>query len=63
MCNKIKKHLCSKYEADSLQQQVHVQGRPKSMNESVLENVDVLHNAIANGCQVEFQYCDFDITR
>lgn len=63
LINKIKKHLCSKYEADSLQQQVHVQGRPKSMNESVLENVDVLHNAIANGCQVEFQYCDFDINK
>lgn len=48
--------LVSQHEAKSLQRQVYVQGRIKSMNGSIYNNVDALHRAIGENKQVSFQY-------
>ena len=37
--------LCSRYQAGSLQRQVFVSGRVKTMNESVLYSIDAIHEA------------------
>ena len=51
------KGLVSRYQAAQLQRQVFVQGRIKTMNESIYYNVDTLHMAIAQNCRIKFQYC------
>ena len=51
------KGLVSKYQAAQLQRQVFVQGRVKTMNESIYYNVDTLHVAIAQNARIKFQYC------
>lgn len=51
------KGLVSKYQAAQLQRQVYVQGRIKTMNESIYYNVDTLHAAIASNSRIKFQYC------
>ena len=51
------KGLVSKYQAAKLQRQVFVQGRVKTMNESIYYNVDTLHEAIATNSRIKFQYC------
>lgn len=48
--------LVSEYEAQTLQRQVFVSNRIKTMNESIYYNVDVIHNAIAENQKIEFQY-------
>ncbi len=48
--------LASRHEARSLQRQVVVSGRVKSMNESVYYNVDRLHQAIRENSQITFRY-------
>lgn len=40
-------HLASKHDAAMLQRQVYVAGRVKAMNRDIMENVDAIHNAIA----------------
>ena len=57
--------LTSMYEADALtaKGQVIVQGRIKSMNESVLYSVDTLTCAIADNKRVNFRYFDFSVER
>ncbi len=49
-------HLASKQEASMLQRQVYVSGRVKSMNKDIMENVDAIHNAIAQNLKISFQY-------
>ena len=49
--------LSSRYEAQQLQRQVYVQGRIKTINESIYYNVDSLHTAIAQNSRIKFQYC------
>lgn len=49
-------HLASKQEAAMLQRQVYVAGRVKAMNNNIMENVDAIHNAIAQNLQISFQY-------
>jgi predicted DNA-binding transcriptional regulator YafY len=44
----------SKYEADQLNRQVVVQGRVKTMNESIYYFVDDVHRAIAENRQISF---------
>lgn len=51
------KGLVSHHQAASLQRQVYVHGRIKTMNESIYYNVDTLHGAIAKNCKIKFQYC------
>ena len=48
--------FCSRHEAGKLQRQVHVFDRVKTMNESVLYNVDTIHEAIAENRTISFQY-------
>lgn len=48
--------LVSRYEAARLNRQVYVQGRVKTMNESIYYNVDILQTAIAENRQVSYQY-------
>lgn len=48
--------LASKYEAQDLQRNVYVGGRPKTENRHLLYSVDSLHRAISAGCMVSFKY-------
>jgi len=48
--------MVSKYQADGLKRQVHINGRVKSMNKSILLSVDKIHEAIKNGKQIAFKY-------
>ncbi len=46
----------SEYEAQQLKRQVMVQGRIKTMNESIYYIVDEIHKAIANNRKISFNY-------
>ncbi len=48
--------FASKYEADQLNRQVMVQGRVKTMNESIYYFVDDVHRAIAENKKIRFGY-------
>ena len=48
--------LASNYEASQLKRQVVVQGRIKTMNESIYYNVDLIHTAISENVKVRFRY-------
>ncbi len=48
--------MASKYEAEQLKRQVVVQGRVKTMNESIYYFVDDVHRAIAENRQISFEY-------
>lgn len=52
--------FASKYEAQSLQRQVYVSGRVKTMNESVYYNIDKIHSAINENRQISFKYFEYD---
>lgn len=49
--------LTSRQEAATLQRQVYVAGRVKTMNSDIMKNVDTIHNAIANNSSLSFRYC------
>lgn len=51
--------LCSRRQAHVLQRQVYVANRPKSMNKSIYETIDVLHEAMSGGAQVSFFYMEW----
>lgn len=55
--------FASKYEADQLNRQVVVQGRVKTMNESIYYFVDDVHRAIAENRQISFEYMKWDIDK
>lgn len=55
--------LCSTYEAGKLNRQVYVQGRVKTMNESILYNVDTIHEAISSNRRIIFQYWNWNIKK
>jgi len=46
----------SKYHAITLNHQVFVAGRVKTMNESIYYNVDLIHTAISEDVKVRFRY-------
>ncbi len=48
--------MASNYEAEQLKRQVFVQGRVKTMNESIYYFVDDVHRAIAENKQIRFEY-------
>ena len=52
--------LGSVYEAQQLKRQVHVQGRIKTMNESIFYNVDEIHNAIEANKRITFLYLQWN---
>ena len=49
-------NMASNYEAAQLKRQVVVQGRVKTMNESIYYFVDDVHRAIAENKQISFEY-------
>ena len=53
--------LASGYEAGKLRRQVYMQDRVKNMNESIYYSVDNLHESIAAGKKISFQYFDYTI--
>ena len=55
--------FASKYEADQLNRQVVVQGRVKTMNESIYYFVDDVHRAIAENRQISFEYMKWDTNK
>lgn len=55
--------LSSYRQAQSLQRQVYVSNRVKTINESIYYNVDRLHAAIAENKKVSFKYFDYDIKK
>ncbi|MBQ5952372.1 MAG: WYL domain-containing protein [Lachnospiraceae bacterium] len=52
--------MASEYEAAQLKRQVVVQGRVKTMNESIYYFVDDVHRAIAENRQIRFEYMKWD---
>lgn len=55
--------LASDYEAQQLKRQVVVQGRVKTMNESIYYIVDDIHNAISNNRQIRFDYLRWNLSK
>ncbi len=55
--------LCSIYEGQSLQRQVYVANRIKTMNESIYYNVDSIHNGISDNKKISFQYFEYSVTK
>jgi predicted DNA-binding transcriptional regulator YafY len=55
--------LASRHEAQSLQRQVFVTNRIKTMNESIYYNVDELHAAIALDRQITFRYFEYAVPK
>ncbi len=55
--------LASAYQAKSLQRQVHVSGRVKTMNESVYYNIDEIHAAISADRQISFYYFEWTVKK
>jgi len=56
-------NLASTYDAGKLRRQVYIQNRVKNMNESIYYSVDTLHEAVAEGKKISFQYFDYNIRR
>lgn len=55
--------MASKYEAEQLKRQVVVQGRVKTMNESIYYFIDDLHKAIAENKQIRFEYMKWNLEK
>ena len=55
--------LASVYEAMQLKRQVVVQGRIKTMNESIYYIVDDIHNAISNNRKIRFDYLRWNLQK
>ncbi len=55
--------FASDYEAQQLKRQVVVQGRVKTINESIYYVVDEIHNAISNNLRIKFDYYKWDLNK
>ena len=53
--------LISKHEARSLQRQVYVAGRVKTLNEEIYYNVDKIHTAISQNKKISFRYFEWKL--
>ena len=62
LIRKIEK-LASVHDAQTLQRQVFVQNRIKTMNESVYYNVDGIHAAISENKKIRFKYFDLGVDK
>lgn len=56
-------HLGSEEEGKQLQRQVFMSERVKTMNESIYYNVDQIYEAIRKDCQIQFQYCQWNVDK
>ena len=57
------KTFVSEYQGSTLQRQVFIDNRVKSMNESVFYNVDEVYNAINDNKKIRFKYYKWDINK
>ena len=55
--------LASRHEAQTLQRQVVVSNRIKTMNESIYYTVDEIHNAISENKKICFQYFQWNVKK
>ncbi len=55
--------LASEYEATQLKRQVFVQGRIKTMNESIYYVVDDIHTAISTNRKIRFEYMRWNLEK
>ena len=55
--------LTSIHQARKLQRQVYVANRVKTMNELIYCNVDTLHIAISENCQISFKYFEYNLDK
>ncbi|MBQ3061884.1 MAG: WYL domain-containing protein [Lachnospiraceae bacterium] len=62
LIKKLEKYV-SKYEATTLNRQIMVSGRIKTMNESIYYNVDELHEAIAENKKIKFKYLEWNLKK
>lgn len=56
-------NLCSENDGKTLQRQVYVADRIKTMNESIYYNVDDIHSAISANKMIEFLYCEWNTSK
>ncbi len=56
-------NMASDYEAAQLKRQVMVQGRVKTMNESIYDVVDDIHRAISQNHQIMFEYMQWNLKK
>ena len=57
------KSFVSEHQASQLQRQVFIQGRAKTMNETIYYNVDNLHKAIGENKKISFKYYRWDVSK
>ena len=55
--------LCSREEAKQLGSQVTVYNRPKTSNETIYYNVDMIHSAIFQNHQITYQYVEWTMNK
>lgn len=55
--------LASSEQSKTLQRQVHLLDRVKSMNESVLYNIDAIHTAISQNNKISFKYWNWAVSK
>lgn len=55
--------LTSHYQASQLQRQVYVTNRIKTPNESIFQNVDVIHEAIFRNVKIRYQYAQWTVKK
>lgn len=55
--------LTSKENAKQLQRQVYIYNRAKSENETIFNSVDLIHKAMQENKQIEFQYAEWTIKK
>ena len=55
--------LTSTHQAKKLQRQVYVANRVKTINERIYFNVDILHTAISENCQISFKYFEYNVDK
>ena len=55
--------LTNEAQAKQLNRQVHIQGRPKALNETVYYTIDSIHEAINNGKKISFKYFSYNMTK
>lgn len=56
-------HLTSHHEAQTLQRQVVVSNRIKTMNESIYYNIDKIHFAISSNVKIQYKYCEWTLDK
>lgn len=57
------RYFAGKHRASELSRQVYVEDRIKTMNDSVPENIELLHTAINGNKKISFRYFDYGINK